>query len=63
MKRTAVIVILVILLLLSAGTNTFLYLNGSKFGAQAKNELALMNAKDSLQKELSSLNLNTLRYS
>lgn len=52
MKRTAVIVILVILLLLSAGTNTFLYLNGSKFGAQAKNELALMNAKDSLQKEL-----------
>ena len=52
MKRTAVIVILVILLLLSAGTNTFFYLNGSKFGEQAKNELALMNAKDSLQKEL-----------
>ena len=52
MKRTAVIVILVILLLLSAGTNTFFYLNGSKFGEQTKNELALMNAKDSLQKEL-----------
>lgn len=52
MKRTAVIVILVILLLLSAGTNTFFYLNGSKFGEQAKNELALMSAKDSLQKEL-----------
>ncbi len=52
MKRTAVIVILVLLLLLSAGTNTFFYLNGSKFGEQAKNELALMSAKDSLQKEL-----------
>ena len=52
MKRTAVIVILVILLLLSAGTNTFLYLQGAENGEKSKSELALMNQKDSLQKEL-----------
>jgi len=52
MKRTAVIVILVILLLLSAGTNTFLYLQGTKNGEKSKSELAMMNQKDSLQKEL-----------
>jgi TolA-binding protein len=52
MKRTAVIVILVILLLLSAGTNTFLYLQGTKNGEKSKSELAIMNQKDSLQKEL-----------
>jgi hypothetical protein len=52
MKRTAAIVILVILLLLSAGTNTFLYLQGTKNGEKSKSELAMMNQKDSLQKEL-----------
>lgn len=52
MKRTAAIVILVILLLLSAGTNTFLYLQGTKNGEKSKSELAIMNQKDSLQKEL-----------
>lgn len=52
MKRTAVIVILVILLLLSAGTNTFLYLQGTKSGEKSKSELAMMNQKDSLQREL-----------
>lgn len=50
MKRTATIVILVILLLLSAGTNTWLYYNGGPSDAQ--NQLALAAQKDSLQKEL-----------
>jgi hypothetical protein len=40
------------LLLLSAGTNTFLYLQGTKNGEKSKSELAIMNQKDSLQKEL-----------
>jgi len=52
MKRTSAVVILVILLLLFAGTNTFLYLQGTKNGEKSKSELAIMNQKDSLQKEL-----------
>jgi len=52
MKITSAVVILVILLLLSAGTNTFLYLQGTKNGEKSKSELAIMNQKDSLQKEL-----------
>ncbi len=61
MNRTALTVVLVILLLASLGSNTFLYLNKMKSDKELENKIALMNAKDSLQIELNrmedSLNL------
>ncbi len=61
MNRTALTVVLVILLLASLGSNTFLYLNKMKSDKELENKLAVMKAKDSLQSELNrmedSLNL------
>jgi len=61
MNRTALTVVLVILLLASLGSNTFLYLNKMKSDKELENKLAVMEAKDSLQSELNrmedSLNL------
>lgn len=50
MKRTGIIVVLIILLILSAGTNTYLYMNSND--AVAKKQLELVAVRDSLQKEL-----------
>ncbi|PHX77839.1 MAG: hypothetical protein CK543_00950 [Flavobacteriales bacterium] len=61
MNRTALTVVLVILLLASLGSNTFLYLNKMKSDKELENKVAVMKAKDSLQSELNrmedSLNL------
>ena len=61
MNRTALTVVLVILLLASLGSNTFLYLNKMKSDKELENKVAVMKAKDSLQIELNrmedSLNL------
>lgn len=61
MNRTALTVVLVILLLASLGSNTFLYLNKMKSDKELENKVAVMKAKDSLQMELNrmedSLNL------
>ena len=61
MNRTALTVVLVILLLASLGSNTFLYLNKIKSDKELENKVAVMKAKDSLQIELNrmedSLNL------
>jgi predicted nuclease with TOPRIM domain len=61
MNRTALTVVLVILLLASLGSNTFLYLNKMKSDKELENKVAVMKAKDSLQNELNrmedSLNL------
>lgn len=61
MNRTALTVVLVILLLASLGSNTFLYLNKMKSDRELENKVAVMKAKDSLQSELNrmedSLNL------
>ncbi len=50
MKRTGLVVLLIILLILSAGTNAFLYMNSND--AVAKKQLELVAVRDSLQKEL-----------
>jgi hypothetical protein len=50
MKRTGIVVVLIILLILSAGTNAFLYMNSND--AVAKKQLELVAVRDSLQKEL-----------
>ena len=50
MKRTGAIIILLILLILSAGTNTFLYYDNQD--SLAKKELELVALRDSLQNEL-----------
>jgi len=52
MNRTALTVVLVILLLASLGSNTFLYLNKMKSDKELENKVAVMKAKDSLQSEL-----------
>lgn len=61
MNRTALTVVLVILLLASLGSNTFLYLNKMTSDKELENKVAVMKAKDSLQIELNrmedSLNL------
>ena len=61
MNRTSLTVVLVILLLASLGSNTFLYLNKMKSDKELENKVAVMKAKDSLQSELNrmedSLNL------
>jgi len=61
MNRTALTVVLVILLLASLGSNTFLYLNKMKSDKELENKVAVLKAKDSLQSELNrmedSLNL------
>lgn len=50
MKRTGVIIILLILLILSAGTNTYLYYDNQD--SLAEKELELVALRDSLQNEL-----------
>jgi hypothetical protein len=50
MKRTGVIIILLILLILSAGTNTYLYYDNQD--TLAEKELELVALRDSLQNEL-----------
>lgn len=61
MNRTALTIVLVILLLASLGSNTFLYLNKMTSDKELENKVAVMKAKDSLQIELNrmedSLNL------
>lgn len=61
MNRTALTVVLVILLLASLGSNTFLYLNKMTSDKELENKVAVMKAKNSLQIELNrmedSLNL------
>lgn len=61
MNRIALTVVLVILLLASLGSNTFLYLNKMKSDKELQDKVAVMKAKDSLQFELNrmedSLNL------
>lgn len=61
MNRTALTVVLVILLLASLGSNTFLYINKMNSDKELQNKMAVMKAKDSLQAELNrmedSLNL------
>ncbi|MCF8200928.1 MAG: hypothetical protein K9J29_03025 [Bacteroidia bacterium] len=52
MNRTALTVVLVILLLASLGSNTFLYINKMKSDKELQNKMAVMKAKDSLQAEL-----------
>ena len=52
MNRTALTVVLVILLLASLGSNTFLYINKMNSDKELQNKMAVMNAKDSLQAEL-----------
>jgi predicted nuclease with TOPRIM domain len=52
MNRTAITVVLVILLLASLGSNTFLYINKMESDKQLKDKMAVMKAKDSLQAEL-----------
>lgn len=52
MNRTALTVVLVILLLASLGSNTFLYINKMESDKQLKDKMAVMKAKDSLQAEL-----------
>jgi hypothetical protein len=52
MNRTALTVILIILLLFSIGGNTFLYMEKLGADAEIKEKLALQLSKDSLQKEL-----------
>ena len=50
MKRTGAIIILLILLILSAGTNTYLYYDNQD--SLAEKELELVALRDSLQNEL-----------
>ena len=52
MNRTALTVVLVILLLASLGSNTFLYINKMKSDKELQNKMAVLKAKDSLQAEL-----------
>lgn len=52
MNRTALTVVLVILLLASLGSNTFLYINKMNSDKELQNKMAVMKAKDSLQAEL-----------
>jgi len=52
MNRTALTVVLVILLLASLGSNTFLYINKMNSDKELKDKVAVMKAKDSLQAEL-----------
>lgn len=52
MNRPALIVVLVILLLASLGSNTFLYINKMSSDKELQNKMAVMKAKDSLQAEL-----------
>ncbi len=52
MNRTALTVILIILLLFSIGGNTFLYMEKLGADEEIKEKLALQLSKDSLQKEL-----------
>ena len=52
MNRTALTVVLVILLLASLWSNTFLYINKMKSDKELQNKMAVMKAKDSLQAEL-----------
>lgn len=52
MNRTALTVVLVILLLASLGSNTFLYINKMSSDKELKDKVAVMKAKDSLQAEL-----------
>ncbi len=52
MNRTALTVVLVILLLASLGSNTFLYINKMNSDKELQNKMAVMKAKDSLQTEL-----------
>ena len=55
MNRTALTVILIILLLFSIGGNTFLYMEKMGADSELKDKLALQLAKDSLQKELNDM--------
>lgn len=52
MNRTALTVILIILLLFSIGGNTFLYMEKLGADEELKEKLALQLSKDSLNKEL-----------
>lgn len=52
MNRTALTVVLVILLLASLGSNTFLYINKMNSDKELKDKVGVMKAKDSLQAEL-----------
>jgi hypothetical protein len=52
MNRAALTVVLVILLLASLGSNTFLYINKMNSDKELQNKMAVMKAKDSLQSEL-----------
>lgn len=52
MNRTALTVVLVILLLASLGSNTFLYINKMNSDKELKDKVAVMKVKDSLQAEL-----------
>lgn len=55
MNRTALSVILIILLLASLGGNTFLYMEKMSADEQIKEKLAIANSKDSLQKALNQM--------
>jgi len=46
MNRTALTVVLVILLLASLGSNTFLYINKMNSDKELQNKMAVMKAKD-----------------
>lgn len=55
MNRTALTAVLVILLLASLGSNTFLYINKMESDKELQNKMAVMKSKDSLQDVLNKM--------
>lgn len=55
MNRTALTAVLVILLLASLGSNTFLYINKMDSDKELQNKMAVMKSKDSLQDVLNKM--------